>query len=158
MNKKLLVIIVVIVAVVAGILYFRGGSAPSSSPTPSVSMYMPSMTPTATPNPTAHPSTSKMPTPSPTSGIIIHESQVFTVKIENFAFSPASLTVKQGDVVVFKNMDATIHTATALNGAFDSGTIGTGQQWTLATANLAPGTYAFHCSIHQSMQGTLVVQ
>lgn len=80
------------------------------------------------------------------------------VDIVGFAFAPATITVKRGDVVVFVNRDSAPHTATADNSLFGSTTIGSEQEWTLTTANLAPGTYAYHCTFHSSMRGTLTIQ
>ena len=66
------------------------------------------------------------------------------VAIKDFAFSPAQVTAKVGDVVAFSNGDTTAHTAT-----LDDGTCTTG--------NIAAGTYPFHCAIHSSMKGTITV-
>lgn len=155
--KKFLLFAAVVVIVGAGAWYFvhdRGGSleaSPSPSPTATATL---NPTPTATH--TVRPTASKTPTPTP--GLIVHETQVFHVSIANFAFFPSSVTVKRGDVVAFKNNDTTAHTVTSLNGSFDSGIIQAGGSWNLETASLAPGTYAFHCNIHPSMQGTVIVQ
>lgn len=81
------------------------------------------------------------------------------VTIQNFAFSPATLTVKPGTTVTWTNQDSASHTVVSADGApaaFQSGTLATGStyQFTFATA----GTYPYHCSIHPSMTGTIVVQ
>jgi plastocyanin len=141
--KKSLLYLVAAVVVVVGIYLVMSKPAGNGVPSP---------TPTPTPTPTA--SVSKTPTPSP----ITRQPQTFQVAIQNFAFVPASVTVKQGDTVVFKNGDTAAHTVTATDGSFNSGTIVAGAQWSLATANLAPGTYVFTCGFHASMRGTLVVQ
>jgi len=77
-----------------------------------------------------------------------------TITIQNFKFS--SVTVKPGATVTVKNMDSTTHTSTASKGEWDTGNIDAGQSKTF-TAPSAPGTYAFHCNIHQFMTGTLTV-
>jgi plastocyanin len=77
------------------------------------------------------------------------------ITIEGFAFSAA--TVKPGASVTIDNKDSAPHTVTAdENSAFDSGSINGGASGTI-TAPTEPGTYAFHCNIHSSMQGTLTV-
>ena len=49
-----------------------------------------------------------------------------TVEIANFAFGPASITVPVGTTVAWTNADSAPHTATAVDGAFDSGIIDPG--------------------------------
>jgi plastocyanin len=75
------------------------------------------------------------------------------VTIDNFAFSPKTLTVKAGTKVTVKNSDSTTHTFTADKGAFDTGDIDSGSSATVTVKK--PGTYAYHCNIHNSMHGTI---
>lgn len=77
------------------------------------------------------------------------------VAIKDFAFSPAQITAKVGDVVAFSNGDTTAHTATLDDGACTTGNIGAGT--TGALVFTAAGTYPFHCAIHSSMKGTITV-
>ena len=77
------------------------------------------------------------------------------VTIASFAFSPPSITVHVGDTVTWTNNDGVSHTATS-TGAFDTGVIASG---TTASATMtAAGTFTYHCAIHRSMTGTIVVQ
>jgi plastocyanin len=78
------------------------------------------------------------------------------VAIANFSFSPKDVTVSVGDSVTWTNSDSTAHTATADDPSFDTGTIGnnTSKTVTFATA----GVFAYHCSIHAAMIGTVTVQ
>ena len=71
------------------------------------------------------------------------------------AFQPTSITVKAGSTVTWKNTGSGTHTVTAGDGSFDSGQVAAGSsfQHTFATA----GTFAYHCTIHSSMTGTVVV-
>jgi plastocyanin len=80
------------------------------------------------------------------------------ITIQNFAFSPKTLTVKRGDAVVFKNSDSVTHTVTADGGVFDSSQIQPGGSFTLDTATLAAGSYTYHCAPHPTMTATLIVQ
>lgn len=146
--KYALLFAVIVVICIAGWFYLRASAPTSPTPTPAIS---------ATPTP--QPSVVRTPTPTPTPDLIVREAVIHTVTIRNFAFAPSSVTVKHGDVVIFKNMDSTQHTVTsATRGAFESGSLAAGAQWMLATANMAPGTYQYHCSIHTTMQGTIIIQ
>jgi plastocyanin len=78
------------------------------------------------------------------------------VTIENFAFGPATLEVPVGTSVTWTNQDSASHTATADDGSFDSKSLGTGQ--TFSQTFSAAGTFAYHCSIHSSMKGTVTVK
>ncbi len=78
------------------------------------------------------------------------------VTIQGFAFGPASVTVQVGDSVTWSNEDTTAHTATAGDGTFDTGSIAAGSTGS-ATFDTA-GTYAYACSIHPAMTGTVVVE
>lgn len=80
-----------------------------------------------------------------------------SVKITDFKFTAKSVTVTVGSVVSWTNGATRNHTVTADGGTFDSGQIGPGE----AFGNLfdAPGTFAYHCSIHpDQMKGTIIVK
>ena len=79
-----------------------------------------------------------------------------TVKILDFAFNPATVTIVAGETVTWRNTSATEHTVTADDGTFDSGALGLDDQF--ANVFDQPGTYRYHCAIHSSMTGTVVVQ
>jgi plastocyanin len=77
------------------------------------------------------------------------------VSIKDFAFSPASDSVPTGSKVTWTNNDTTAHTVTFDDGSADSGNLAPGSTFdhTFATA----GTFAYHCTIHSSMHGTVTV-
>ena len=75
------------------------------------------------------------------------------VKIANFAFSPDTITVTAGTEITWINEDSTVHTVTGAG--FESGEIKPGQSYNHAFSS--PGTYDYHCSIHSSMTGQVVV-
>jgi amicyanin len=77
------------------------------------------------------------------------------VDIADFAFSPAELTITVGDTVTWTNRDPMIHTATSVNGAFDSGDLDQGESYSLTFT--AAGTYDYLCTPHPSMTGRIVV-
>jgi plastocyanin len=77
------------------------------------------------------------------------------VSIQNFAFSPAIVTIKTGTTITWTNRDQDSHTATAMPGPFHSPTLNTGQsyQYTFTT----PGRFDYLCTIHPFMTATVVV-
>lgn len=78
------------------------------------------------------------------------------VRISNFKFVPAKVTVGHGAGVSVTNRDTTAHTATADDGhSFDTGNLDPGSSKTITVAK--PGSYPYHCTIHSFMHGTLVV-
>jgi plastocyanin len=79
------------------------------------------------------------------------------IDIKNFAFHPASLTVKPGSTVTVTNDDQTTHTVTATGSKdFDTGDIAPGKTMTF-TAPKATGSHPYICTIHTFMKGTLTV-
>jgi plastocyanin len=78
-----------------------------------------------------------------------------TVVIEDLKYTPETLEVKRGDVVVWVNKDPFPHTATA-KGVFDSQSIATGQSWKF-TASKA-GEYRYLCTFHPNMKAVLKVE
>jgi plastocyanin len=86
----------------------------------------------------------------------VASSGATTGTIDNFAFSPDSLSVSVGDTVTWTNKQAgTPHTVTADDGSFDSGNLATDA--TFSQTFDAAGTFAYHCTIHPSMTGTVTV-
>jgi plastocyanin len=65
------------------------------------------------------------------------------------------LTVEAGTTVTVVNESAEEHTLTADDGSFGTGVIAPGGSATLTFDT--PGTFAFSCSIHSSMQGSITV-
>jgi plastocyanin len=89
---------------------------------------------------------------APTAGA---QGETMTVSIKNFAFDPPNTTVSAGTTVTWVNNDQVPHTATANDGAFDSGTLQPGQSYSFKFDKA--GTYAYHCNIHPYMTGTVTV-
>ncbi len=77
------------------------------------------------------------------------------VHIKNFAFSPATVTVKAGSTVVWTNDDGIQHDVTFDGGGIKSATLNHNDTFshTFPTA----GTYHYICSIHPFMHGTVIV-
>jgi plastocyanin len=77
------------------------------------------------------------------------------VEIEDFAYDPDPVTIEEGGKVVWLNKDSAPHTATAEDGSFDTGTLAEGKLKSETFEK--PGTYAYICSIHPEMHGTVEV-
>jgi plastocyanin len=77
------------------------------------------------------------------------------VAISNFAFNPASANVAVNGFVTWTNSDSTTHTVTFDSGP-DCGSVNA-SGGTQTAQFTAAGTYAYHCKIHPSMKGTIVV-
>jgi plastocyanin len=78
-----------------------------------------------------------------------------SVSIAGLAYHPATVTVNVGEHVTWTNADGTDHTATANDGSFDTGIIGDGASAAVTFASA--GTFPYHCAIHRSMTGAVVV-
>jgi len=80
----------------------------------------------------------------------------FTITIKDKAFDPNCFSVKNGSTITIDNQDSVTHTFTIINTGVDV-LIEGGQSETQANASMAPATYQFHCTIHTSMTGTIIV-
>jgi plastocyanin len=127
-----------------------GCSSPTATPTP-----VASATPTAAPTvaPTAAPNATPTPTPTAAPTATAQPApQSASVKIQNFAFDPQITKIAAGGSVTWTNQDGTTHTVTFSD---STQTISNGASYTKKFDT--PGTYAYHCSIHPSMTGTVEV-
>jgi plastocyanin len=77
------------------------------------------------------------------------------ITIRDFAFGDP-ITVAAGAAVAVMNADGVGHTLTARNAEFDTGFLVSAADGTFV-APTEPGTYAFFCEIHPSMNGELIV-
>jgi plastocyanin len=83
-----------------------------------------------------------------------------TVEIDGFAFAPAAIEVGVGESVTWSNGDGTIHlitagTADAPGDAFEELELGEGDRDRVTFDDA--GTFAYHCAVHTSMEGTVTV-
>jgi plastocyanin len=80
-----------------------------------------------------------------------------TVKIDNFVFNPATLTVPVGTTVTWVNQDDIPHTVVSDDKTtFRSKPLDTDDRFAF-TFN-TPGAFGYFCSIHPHMRGMVVVQ
>src|SRR5438067_1216135 len=75
------------------------------------------------------------------------------ITIDNFRFSPATLTVTAGAKVTWTNRDDVPHTATGIARprAIDSGTLDTDGEYSKVFTT--PGVYKYFCAVHPHMTG-----
>lgn len=79
-----------------------------------------------------------------------------TVKIGNFTFGPQEQHVKAGTRVTWINEDDIPHTVTSTTLAFKSKPLDSDDKY--AFTFTSPGTYAYFCSLHPHMTGSIVVE
>jgi plastocyanin len=79
-----------------------------------------------------------------------------TVDIDNFAFTPAALTVTVGTTVTWKNEDDSPHRIGDKDGTFKSAALDTDDTFSHTFA--APGEYPYICTIHPYMVGKIIVK
>ena len=77
------------------------------------------------------------------------------VKIDNFSFGPATLTVAVGTTVTWTNRDDIPHTVVSEDKIFKSKVLDTDEKFSFTFTK--PGTYPYFCSIHPKMTGKVVV-
>ena len=78
------------------------------------------------------------------------------VKVDNFSFGPATVTVAVGTTVTWTNRDDIPHTVVSTDKVFKSKVLDTDEKFSF-TFDKA-GTYPYFCSIHPKMTGSVVVQ
>lgn len=108
----------------------------------SASGVLPSSTTSSTPAPSAD--------QPPAGNVVIH----------TFAFGPQKISVTAGSTVTWTNQDAILHTVTAGTATrprktFNAKMDGVGSTFSFTFDR--PGTYPYHCSIHEVMTGVVTV-
>ena len=91
--------------------------------------------------------------PSTTAGAAAGGAQVM---LRGSAFDPETVTIRTGESVTWTNEDSANHTVVGDSGGFESDDLAKGDTFSFAFAT--PGTFAYHCSIHPSMKGTVIVE
>jgi plastocyanin len=79
-----------------------------------------------------------------------------TVTIDGTRFQPETVTIHEGDMVVWANKDPFPHTATSASAGFDSHLIAAGASWKFIATK--PGEFAYTCTLHPTMRGTIRVE
>jgi plastocyanin len=81
------------------------------------------------------------------------------VTLQNFAFSPANVVVQTGGIVTWTWNDGTIrHNLTFTSGPTPRpADVPSQTSGTYAPTFTMVGTYGYHCTLHNAMNGTVVV-
>jgi plastocyanin len=78
------------------------------------------------------------------------------VKIDNFSFGPASVTVPAGTTITWTNHDDVPHVVASDDKIFKSKALDTDDRFSFTFTK--PGTYEYFCAIHPKMTAKVVVQ
>jgi plastocyanin len=140
MNKALVTVIIVILLIVGGVVALTHKSSYNTNNTPSTNGY--------SQNSSNNSATSNSQTPAAGS-----------VEIKNMMFTPSQITVQKGAKVTWTNNDTTTHTVVddlSNVGGPASGDIAPGSTYSFTFTKT--GSFQYHCKIHPSMRGTIVVK
>ena len=77
------------------------------------------------------------------------------IAIKAFAFDPPELVARPGDVIEWHNFDLAPHTATEIEGGWDSGELVRGAFWAFVVDT--PGRHSYFCTFHPHMKGDVFV-
>ncbi len=84
-------------------------------------------------------------------------NEQFQVKIDNFSFGPATLTVPVGATVTWINQDDVPHNVVSTDGKdIKSPVLDTDQKFSYTFTKA--GTYDYYCKIHPKMTAKVIVQ
>jgi plastocyanin len=173
---KGLIIIVITLSFVGYITIFHWHDTASVPPPVSAPPPSPASAPTAAPTPAPAPGASESASAGPktsTPAAAPGASTGPTVSIPagastpgNPVYTPDTITVTKGDVITVTNDDTVPHTATSGEGPqdpnsaklFDTSIIMAGDTAQIDTASLEAGDYAYYCTVHPFMKGTITVQ
>src|SRR3989454_6475864 len=84
--------------------------------------------------------------------------EITEIKIDNFSFGPATVTVSVGSTVTWTNRDDIPHTVVSTDDpkVFKSKVLDTDEKFSFTFTKA--GTYPYFCSIHPKMTAKVVVQ
>lgn len=78
------------------------------------------------------------------------------VKLDSYAFDPPERHISPGESIRFRGHAAEAHTATSVDGLWDTGPLTNGQTYTVTFT--APGVYRYYCRFHPNlMTGVIYV-
>ncbi|MGB8888441.1 MAG: cupredoxin domain-containing protein [Candidatus Korobacteraceae bacterium] len=85
-----------------------------------------------------------------------HSASETAITIDNFSFTPATVTVPVGTTVRWTNRDDIPNTVVSDDKMFRSKALDTDEQFTYTFTK--PGAYSYFCSLHPKMTAKVVVQ
>lgn len=153
MGKKQMLIVAVVVLVVVGVIgaVFAAGSSKDDH---AADQHDDAKTSTNTSSSTSNSESSTQ----ASTGSEQTSSNAVAVEISNFAYSPATLTVKVGTTVTWTNKDSARHDVAADDESSDapsSELLGRGESYSFTFKKA--GTYSYHCTPHPNMQAKVIV-
>jgi plastocyanin len=77
------------------------------------------------------------------------------VSIDDFEFSPTTVSAAPGDTMRFTNNGSAVHHVVAADGSFDSGALGAGETFSVS---IGDRPVPFSCARHENMTGTIALQ
>ncbi len=144
---------IALLALVATLLVAACGGSSGSSTSQAATTPAPTATATTAPTPAVSAST-------PTQAASTAPTKVAQVKIveknDKYSFDPASITVPKGAQVVWTNASDAPHTVTSNDNTFNTPS-NLMEDQTFKMVFNTTGTFAYHCSIHTYMKGTITV-
>jgi len=153
---------ILLMVLTTGCMETPSGPAETTVQTTATTMAPTTPAPT-TPRPTA---TTTLAT-TPVTTVPVTETTVaippVAITIQNYAFSPASVTIPVGTTVTWTNQDRVSHTIVnegtskfVIGQKFKSNSLGNGETYSFTFDEA--GTYPYYCSLHPSMRGTITVK
>ena len=90
-----------------------------------------------------------------TSGAEQNSAKIHVVEITGLAFVPESIEVSAGDTVTWVNRDIVPHTATSVDGSWDTGVLSQNASKNIVVTQ--DMTAAYVCRFHLNMTGTIAL-
>jgi plastocyanin len=107
------------------------------------------------PAPSASPGTQTKQQPQAKAVFVAKKQGGVTVTMEDFLFSPATVSINVGDSVTWTNSGSEPHNAVADDGSFETAILENGDSETVTFDDA--GSFSYICSIHPEMKGTVDV-
>lgn len=89
-------------------------------------------------------------------GGFAQQSTSAEIKIDNFSFTPTTISVASGTTVTWINRDDIPHKVAGTNDEFKSKVLDTDEKFSYTFSKT--GTYSYFCSLHPKMTGQIVVR
>jgi len=89
-------------------------------------------------------------------GAYAQQGAAAEIKIDNFSFTPATITVTAGTTITWVNRDDIPHTVASDSKEFKSKALDTDDKFSYTFSK--SGTYSYFCSLHPKMTGKVIVQ
>ena len=141
--KKIILVIIALILVGIGVYFIIPKNSYNAVPNvPASSVQSPSvLTPEA---------------PAASNAVTIPPTTDVTINIKNFSFDPNTINIKAGTKVTWINNDNVAHTVTSVSdNILRSPVLAPGQSFSFTFTD--PGSINYHCSIHTTMKGAVIV-